>query len=52
MVEEGGGGSEKLKKREWKYGAGAGVLKGGRGGLALFLLHFLKVYHFYIKKLL
>ena len=39
---------EELKK-EWKYGAGAGLLiKGGRGGLALFLFNFLKVYHFHI----
>ena len=45
------GGSQK-SKREWKYGAGAGLLKRGGGGgmvgLALFLFSFFKVYHFYI----
>ena len=41
------GESEKLKKGGWKYGAGAGLLKGGRG-LALFLFNFFKVSHFYI----
>ena len=35
--------SEKLKK-EWKYGAGAGLFK--RRGLVLFLFNFFKIYHF------
>ena len=46
-----GGGSEKFKKGvEWKYGAGAGLLKRREqgAGLALFLFNFFKVYHFYI----
>ena len=36
----------KIKKRGWKYGAGAGSLK--RGRLTLFLFNFFKVYHVYI----
>ena len=42
-----GGGIWKIKKRGWKYGVGAGLLKRG-GGLVFFLFNFFKVYHFYI----
>ena len=45
------GESENIKKRGWKYGAGAGLLKRG-GELALYLFNFFEVYHFYIEKLL
>ena len=38
-------GTLKNFKKEWKYGAGAGLFK--RGGLAIFLFNFFKVYHFY-----
>ena len=48
---EGGGEIQKILKKGWKYGAGAGVLKGG-GRLALFLFIFFKDYHVYIYKLL
>ena len=41
----------RIIKKGWKYGAGAGLLKRG-GGVALFLLNFLKLYHFYVQKLL
>ena len=46
----GGRGIWNIKKREWKYGAGAGLLKRGRRrvGMALLLFDFFKVYHFYI----
>ena len=43
-------GDLKIKKRGWKYGAGAGPLK--RGRLTLFLFNFFKVYYVYIYKLL
>ena len=37
-------GNLKNKKREWKYGAGAGLLKRGvGGGLALFLFLHLEI---------
>ena len=38
------GGIGKIKKRRWKYGAGAGLLK--KEGAETF--DFFKVYHFYI----
>ena len=49
-LKEGGVNINYLPKRGWKYGAGAGLLKGGRG-LTLLLFNFFKVYHFYILKL-
>ena len=42
------GGIWKILKSRWKYGAEAGLLKVGGGGLALFLFSFFKVYHFFI----
>ena len=39
-------GDLKIKKRGWKYGAGAGPLK--RERLTLFLINFFKVYYVYI----
>ena len=44
------GGTWKFKKRGWKYGAGAGLLKRMErvGGLALFLFNFFKFYRFCI----
>ena len=39
-----GGGIWKIKKKGWKDGAGAGLLK----RLTLFVFNFFKVYHFYI----
>ena len=43
-----GRGLWKFSKREWKYGAGADLIKSRGEGLALFLFNFFKVYHFYI----
>ena len=37
-------------KKGWKYGARAGLLKTGGGGVTPFLYNFFKVYHFYIFK--
>ena len=45
-----GSGDLKSLKSAWKYGPWAGLLKRQGGGLALLLLNFFKVYHFYIKK--
>ena len=49
ITSPGGVGLLKLKKRV-NYSAGVGLLK--RRVLALFLINFAKVYHFYIQKLL